>query len=487
MNIFNVTKVVLILVCIFIVSCGKVVRTEKRLKLVIGGVTNSTAPLTTAELITQFPGGMYIVGKSATYGEFAQDFYLYGSGMPEIILPYNTDWNFKVIGWTGPMAYEGDIYCGATSTMIEVGDEIVVSVTLSKGRCDSNNFIFTKTLNLFSCNLEASTSGSFSNLISGSNRIKDQEYWCDSEYDHGRANSFAVFLELHPFSSQGMPLGFYTDGIPRSKLDKLCYRSVMKTKPQVEMKLPVGSDYRVYIQGCTDSTCGTFDPDLTYLFDSGIGHFDKDNISTFNTNTSITSNTFYSYTNIYLRDSVMPTNTFPDPTSFKRIFLTNTFASADMNGINGADTLCQTDGSLYVDASATFKAWISDSSADASFHAAPIPDNNLPYYLVFDNTYNHPGYKIAIDWAAFHSSSNNSTEILDDLRVSVTGERHGLYFWSNTTTTGSGMNFDCSTWNSSLASNSTWIGNNQTYSDGSWSNSFLDTCDKQYRLLCVER
>ncbi len=160
--------------------------------------------------------------------------------------------------------------------------------------------------------------------------------------------------------------------------------------------------------------------------------------------------------------------------NFKRVFVTSTTYTGNLDGLAGADSRCQ----ARADAAGlggTWKAWLSSTSVSAS---SRLNHYNGEYRLVDSVT------KIADNWSDLVDGSLDSPINKDEFGTT----RSNSYAWTNTTYSGTVQDtsgqYCCYAW--SNTQNSGYIGSTNAI-DGAWTISTAQPCTSGYRLYCFEQ
>ncbi|HUP89483.1 MAG TPA: calcium-binding EGF-like domain-containing protein, partial [Longimicrobiales bacterium] len=158
----------------------------------------------------------------------------------------------------------------------------------------------------------------------------------------------------------------------------------------------------------------------------------------------------------------------PDPT---RVFVSSLSYSANLGGQDGADAKCQSlaDGAAL---GGTWLAWISVSSSSSATRFAHSPG---PYRLV-------NGTQIADDWNDLTDTSLDSGINLDENGNTL----NGAEVWTGSGASGIGSG-GCSDFTSADAGGSYPAVGISGSSNSSWSNAYLQICDRTGRIYCFEQ
>jgi hypothetical protein len=174
----------------------------------------------------------------------------------------------------------------------------------------------------------------------------------------------------------------------------------------------------------------------------------------------------------------------------KKVFMTSTTYHANLGGVSGAHSKCQTRAQA-AGLSGTYKAWISTS---AEFPANSFTQSSYPYYLV-------TGTQVAANWADLTDGSIDVVINRDEYGNVVPfnpgggypncGSWLGGYFimaWSATKSDGTfaptipgypNCQTTCSDWTSTTGGGDIWI---------QWNNQNTANCGESlYRLMCFEQ
>ncbi|MFZ6179617.1 DUF4215 domain-containing protein [Nannocystis pusilla] len=164
----------------------------------------------------------------------------------------------------------------------------------------------------------------------------------------------------------------------------------------------------------------------------------------------------------------------------RRVFVSSKEYKGDLDGIAGADALCQGLADSN-DLGGTWKAWLTadagaDSSPSARFVHAAGP------YLLLDQAQT----KIADNWADLTDGTLDAP-----INVYENGQNAGgeTLVWTDTLASGAGFVGiqDCVGWDSS-SNLAQGIQGDRTRTDGGWSNTNTnDGCDKTKRIFCFEQ
>lgn len=151
----------------------------------------------------------------------------------------------------------------------------------------------------------------------------------------------------------------------------------------------------------------------------------------------------------------------------KRVFVTSTTYTGDLDGINGADSKCN----LSAQAGGLSGTWVAWVSSDAAKAIDRITGNG-PWMLL--NT-----------TRAFNNKANLSTLPLVPINIDENGHQatSPRSVWTGTNSGGGASSSNCSGWNSTGTYGS--VGDFATVSD--WTASSTDGCNQTAHLYCFEQ
>ncbi|PIP53042.1 hypothetical protein COX08_03175 [Candidatus Beckwithbacteria bacterium CG23_combo_of_CG06-09_8_20_14_all_34_8] len=178
-------------------------------------------------------------------------------------------------------------------------------------------------------------------------------------------------------------------------------------------------------------------------------------------------------------NSPIPTPT-PDLVSYHRVFVTSDTFNANLGGLDGADSMCQTRASAS-NLGGEWKAWLSDSKISAS---SRMLHSGHPYKRI-------DGVIIANNWDDLIDGS-----IQNPIQVDEKGNILNLgYFyakvWTNTTTAGEIRDsyLSCNNWTSGSYLTGDGLGGVLMNKDSQWTEDGSDPCSvtNTNRLYCIEQ
>jgi hypothetical protein len=159
--------------------------------------------------------------------------------------------------------------------------------------------------------------------------------------------------------------------------------------------------------------------------------------------------------------------------SAQRVFVTSATYNAALGGYAGADSTCSGVASA-AGLGGTWKAWISDS---ASCPSARFVHASRPYALL-------DGTVVASGWSALTSGSLANGIARDEAGNLVSGN---VEVWTATNPDGTFAGDGCSSFSSSSHSAPFAAGGIAGDSKGSWTDVYLQFCDRDVRLYCFEQ
>ena len=158
----------------------------------------------------------------------------------------------------------------------------------------------------------------------------------------------------------------------------------------------------------------------------------------------------------------------------KFVFVTSQTYTANLGGLSGADTKCQTLAQA-AGLSGTYKAWLSDSSTDAS---SRLSHASTPYTLV-------TGVVVANDWAGLTTMPLSNSISVNEVGSTVNG-----LVWTNTLNNGSLVYTygaaTCSDWSSVIGQYIGSLGDSSRTSP-EWSYWTASSCNESHFLYCFEQ
>jgi hypothetical protein len=173
-----------------------------------------------------------------------------------------------------------------------------------------------------------------------------------------------------------------------------------------------------------------------------------------------------------------------DASADKRVFVSSVLYTGNLGGLTGADAKCQ----ALADAAGlcgTFKAWLSDATADAAARLTHATGN----YVRTD------GQIIASDWSGLvsgtiqHAVNRTETNGAAPVGTVKCGGTSATPVWTGSTTAGANvMNGSCSNWTSSGSAPGGIFGNADA-TNAAWTAmcQIVAVCQSTAAIYCVEQ
>lgn len=160
----------------------------------------------------------------------------------------------------------------------------------------------------------------------------------------------------------------------------------------------------------------------------------------------------------------------PINSTFKRVFVTSQKHDGNLNGLAGADSICQLIANNY-NYGGTWRAFLGDRQTSAKDRIGNF------------------GYKLLNNVII----ANNKTDLLDETILNkININENGAIIanptdvWTGAQASGDLLGNTCNSWTSFSTSESGRAGNSD-YSDKSWSDRSNPTCDRALSLYCFEQ
>ena len=153
------------------------------------------------------------------------------------------------------------------------------------------------------------------------------------------------------------------------------------------------------------------------------------------------------------------------------MFATSTAHDGNLNGLNGADAICQ----ARADAASlpgSYKAWLSSSSVAVS---SRLTHSTQPYYMLNN-------LKVADNWTDLVDGSIDNA-----INVSETGATlPGFLPWTGSTHLAGVTSYHCMDWTSGANANFGTHGSSSR-ADLAWTYNIIRRCDSLLRLYCFQQ